>query len=170
MKINLKNIVWLILGILLCLTITRFNPNRQNQNTVTISESIPQISTIPYPDFQYYQSLLKKEGLIIINTQTYNLIGKGEQLILTTIGEGCVSCHYNEIHIFDNKEEIFVFYGEETSLIPIESFGFIISQPVFKDNYSDRSEIQTAIYLWDGKTFIKTKTSPNWIDSPQIPG
>lgn len=170
LKTNLKNILYLVIGLVLGFAVARVDLNRQNRYTVTEITPTPQATAIAYPDLEYYESLLKSKGLITRNIQLGNLTSKGEQIIFTEIGEGCGSCHYNEIHIFDNKKEIFVFYGEDTNLYAIDGLGFDIVQPVYKNGYGVPTEYQSARYSWNGKTFIKTETSPNWIDSPQTPG
>lgn len=97
---------------------------------------------------------------------------KGRQAVFNTIGTGCGSCHYNEIHIFDGIKEILVFYGESSTLTPIEGKGLEITQPVPKtgQSYEERGESQRATHIWNGEGFIKTKTSPTWVDTPQSPG
>lgn len=165
-----KYILWLISGVVIGFAVAHINLNKQNKNTAIEITPTPQATTITYPDLQYYQSLLESQELQITNTQVENLIGNGKQIIFTTIGVGCGSCHYNEIHIYDNKKELFVFYGEDTGLYPISGFGFMISQPVYKNGYGNSTEYQSAVYKWNGKIFVKTETSSNWIDSHQVPG
>jgi len=124
------------------------------------------------PDDEFYQSFLQSKGLIKTAPDFQNLTGKGKQAILVSIGEGCGSCHYKEIHIFNDKKEIFNFYGDDAVIDPIVGLGFSITQPVRKEDepYCCPSEFESAIFLWDGETFVKSKTSPNWVDTEQTPG
>ena len=123
-------------------------------------------------DQDYYYNFFKKKGLTITSFNYEDLTGEGRQAVFNTIGAGCGSCHYNEIHVFQGTKEIFVFYGEDSSLDPIDGKGFKITQPVLKQgqSYAERSKSQWATYKWDGRGFVKTMTSPNWVDEPQTPG
>lgn len=142
-----------------------------------ISDSVAVRATpSPEPTFNsnedYYQYFLKSKGLAITQPKFINLIGEGKQAVFIAVGEGCGSCHYNEVYIFNGREEIFTFYGEDTKFTPIVGKGFILSQPLLREgqSYSERSEFDTATYVWDGIKFLRTKVSPNWVDTPQIPG
>lgn len=150
------------------------NQSKVISNTPVLSSSptANQISPSPYPNSEFYQSFLKSEGLIEVDLDFKNLTGNGKQAILNTIGEGCGSCHANNIYIFDDKKLIFTFYGDNAVIYPIDGLGFSIIQPVRKDNepYCCPTEFQSAIFLWNGKTFVKNKTTPNWIDTVQSPG
>lgn len=124
-------------------------------------------------DQDYYYSFFKKKGLTMTSFNYEDLTGDGRrQAVFNTIGTGCGSCHYNEIHVFQGMKEIFVFYGEDSWLTPIDGKGFKITQPVLKagQSYSERNELQWATYKWDGKIFVQAETSPNWVDEPQSPG
>lgn len=154
----------------------KLEPNKSTEAAIVSinkSEETEPISPTPYRDKEFYQLFLESKGLSTNAEPIFaDLTGNGKQAIFIAVGEGCGSCHYKEIHIFDNKKEVFTFYGDDVVLNPIIGLGFSITQPVRKDGepYSSPSEYQSAIYLWDGKTFVKTKTSSNWIDEPQTPG
>lgn len=121
-------------------------------------------------DGEYYEYFLDSNELTAIEPRYENLTGKGKQAIFVSVGKGCGSCHYNEAYIFDGRNKIFTFYGENVVLTPIIGKGFTITQPVSKDGqpYSERNEYQTATYSWNGETFVRTQSSLNWpADPPQ---
>lgn len=143
------------------------------KNVEVVNKVVPPLEKTEFDtDQDFYYSFFKKKGLTITSLNYENLKDEGRQAVFNTIGTGCGSCHYNEIHIFDGVKELFVFYGENSVLTPVDGKGFKITQPLLKagQSYAEKSEYQWATYKWDGKDFIKTKNSPNWVDSPQTPG
>lgn len=178
MKLKLhKTIVLLTLGAVagwMLRTYSMGSSIRPPEKAVEVpSTTIGQATPIPYPDKEFYQSFLISKGLSTNAVPIFeDLTGNGKQAIFIAVGEGCGSCHYKEIHILDNKREIFTFYGDDVVLSPIVGLGFSLTQPVRKpdESYSSPSEYQSAIYLWNGKIFVKSKTSSNWVDEPQTPG
>lgn len=143
-----------------------------NAPVVNSSPTINKVSPSPYPNREFYQSFLQSKELMKVDPKFQNLTGKGEQAILVSVGEGCASCHYKEIHIFNDKKEIFTFYGDDAVINPIVGLGFSITQPIRKEGepYCCPTEFESAIFLWNGKTFVKSKTTPNWVDTEQSPG
>jgi hypothetical protein len=163
----------LLSGCLLASILLQSSPTRITKVAPVTPESPTPLPQKTFSsDSDYYQYFLNSNGLVVIEPRYENLTGKGKQAIFIAIGEGCGSCHYNEIHIFDGRKEIFTFYGEDTQLTPILGKGFTLIQPLLKEgqSYSERNEYEKATYMWNGNSFERVEVSPNWIDTEQAPG
>lgn len=166
-------IIFLFIGVLIGFIARPYIYNPPTPSTIIPEpDSIKPPEVIQKLDDEYYKKLLKASGLNMGYSNHENITGSGEQVITISVGEDCGSCHYKEVHIYDKQQEIFVFYGDDPSIDPIYGKGFVITQPVRKsdESYSNPSEFQSAIFLWNSKTFVKNQSTQNWVDSSQTPG
>ena len=121
------------------------------------SNSTPEEEANNYPEF--YDSVFKRDGQVFIGKPlSKDLTGDSQpELIFTTVGEGCASCHAQNIYIFQGGKEMIKLELDDPIFYPLPSRGFLIVEPIRKEREGMccPTSFQNAVYLWDGETFRK---------------
>lgn len=84
--------------------------------------------------------------------------GKPE-LIFITVGEGCASCHAENLYIFQEEKELLKLELDDPFFRPLPAIrGFLVTEPIRRlddGGYCCPISFQNTVYIWDGETFRK---------------
>lgn len=110
-----------------------------------------------YPEV--YNSVFKRDGQVFRGKSlSEDLTDDGQpELIFTTVGEGCGSCHAQNIYIFQGGKELIKLELDDPIFHSLSGGRFVILEPIRK---ADKgmccpTTYQYNFYSWDGKTFKK---------------
>lgn len=106
-------------------------------------------------NYSMYESTFKRDGQVFRGAPiSKDLTGDGQpELIFTTVGEGCASCHAKNIYIFQDKKELLKLELSDPIFYPLPGRGFLVVEPVEGRDSCCPTSFQNAVYLWDGETF-----------------
>lgn len=126
--------------------------------------SMPQQEPIKQPnkvlkeevnDYSAYEPTFKRDGQVLLGKPlSEDLTGdKQPEIIFTTIGEGCTSCHAKNIYIFQGEKELFKLELGDPFFHPLPGRGFLVVEPVEGRDSCCPTSFQNTVYLWSGETF-----------------
>lgn len=106
-----------------------------------------------------YNSTFKRAGQVFYREPlSEDLTGDGKpELIFTTVGEGCASCHAKNIYIFQEEKELLKLESNDPFFHALPGRGFLVVEPLGEENEGTccPTAYQNTLYLWDGQIFKK---------------
>jgi len=110
-------------------------------------------------DYSVYEPTFKRDGQVFLGKPlSEDLTGDDQpELIFITYGEGCASCHAQNIYIFQNKKELLKLESNDPFFHTLPRRGFLIVEPLGEENEGTccPTAYQNTLYLWDGEVFRK---------------
>lgn len=108
---------------------------------------------------QVVMDLLRDKCGVLMSDWSFDVTGDGrEELLITTSGWGCVSCHGQSLYVYDGDRLIFEKEGTDILVRQADMGGkswpgFVMTTPIslFGESYSKPSHGIEAPYQYDGK-------------------
>ena len=106
-----------------------------------------------------YGAIFKRDGQVFRGKPlSEDLTGDGQsELIFTTVGEGCGSCHAKNLYIFQREKELIKLELDDPIFHPLSEGRFVVLEPIRKtdEGMCCPTTYKNILYVWDGETFSK---------------
>lgn len=110
-----------------------------------------------YPEV--YDAVFKRDAQVVKGKSlSEDLTRDGQpELIFTTFGEGCGSCHAQNIYIFQGEKELLKLELDDPIFYPLSEGRFMVLEPIRKvdEGMCCPTTYKNTLYVWDGETFRK---------------
>lgn len=107
-----------------------------------------------------FKEIFDKDGQIAFSTpKLIDLTGDDKpEKIYTTYGEGCGSCHAQNIYVFSENQLLLKIETDDPHLSYLVGRGIILVEPIRDGDepYCCPTKFKTYVYLWDGGKFNAT--------------
>lgn len=103
-----------------------------------------------------FKEIFDKDGQIAFsNPKLIDLTGDDKpEKIYTTYGEGCGSCHAQNIYVFSEDQLLLKIETDDPHLSYLVGRGIILVEPIRdSEPYCCPTKFKTFVYLWDGDKF-----------------
>lgn len=106
-------------------------------------------------NYSVYEPIFKRDGQVLLGKPlSEDLTGDDQsELIFTTVGEGCASCHAKNIYIFQDKKELLKLELSDPFFHSLPGRGFLVVEPVEGRDSCCPTSFQNTVYLWNGNIF-----------------
>lgn len=102
------------------------------------------------------KEIFDKDGQIAFsNPKLIDLTGDDKsEKIYTTYGEGCGSCHAQNIYVFSSDQLLLKIETDDPNLNYLTGRGLVLVEPIRDgEPYCCPTKFKTFVYLWDGGKF-----------------
>ncbi len=103
-----------------------------------------------------YKEIFDRDGQVAFSGPKLNdLTGDDKpEKIYTTYGEGCVSCHAQNIYVFSSDQLLLKIETDDPNLNYLSGRGLVLVEPIRDgEPYCCPTKFKTFVFLWNGDKF-----------------